>query len=70
MQRPWRGAVYWLAPHGLFSLLSYITQDRQPRDSTTYSGLCPTGLPTPDLTEAFFKLRFLSQITLTSVKLT
>jgi hypothetical protein len=27
MQRPWRGAVYWLASPGLLSLLSYRTQD-------------------------------------------
>jgi hypothetical protein len=25
IQRPWRGAAYWLAPHGLLSLLSYGT---------------------------------------------
>ena len=30
--RPRRGAAYWLALHGLFSLLSYRTQDHQPRD--------------------------------------
>jgi hypothetical protein len=24
MHRPWRGAAYWLAPHGLLSLLPYI----------------------------------------------
>ena len=29
-QRPWRGATYWLAPHGLLSLLSYRTQDHLP----------------------------------------
>jgi hypothetical protein len=27
MQRPWRGAVYWLASPGLLSLLSYRTQE-------------------------------------------
>jgi hypothetical protein len=27
MQRPWRGAAYWLASPGLLSLLSYRTQD-------------------------------------------
>jgi hypothetical protein len=27
MQRPWRDTAYWLAPHGLLSLLSYKTQD-------------------------------------------
>jgi hypothetical protein len=30
MQRPWRGAVHWLAPHGLLSLLSNRTHDHQP----------------------------------------
>ena len=35
MQSPWMGAVYWLAPHGLLSLLSYRTQDHQPRDGYT-----------------------------------
>ena len=30
MQRPWRGAGCWLAPHSLLSLLSYRTQDHQP----------------------------------------
>lgn len=29
MQRTWRGASYWLASHGLFTLLSYRTQDHQ-----------------------------------------
>ena len=33
------GAVYWLASHGLLSLLSYRTQDHHPRDGTTHSGL-------------------------------
>jgi hypothetical protein len=23
-QRTWRGAAYWLAPHGLLSLLSFL----------------------------------------------
>jgi len=27
MQRPWRGAAYWLAHCGFLSLLSYRTQD-------------------------------------------
>jgi hypothetical protein len=39
MQRPWRDAAYWLAPHGLLSLLSYRTQDHQPR-------IAPSGLAT------------------------
>ena len=29
---------YWLASPGLLSLLSYRTQDYQPRDGTTYNG--------------------------------
>ena len=28
----WRSAAYWLASPGLLSLLSYTTQDYQPRD--------------------------------------
>jgi hypothetical protein len=39
MQRPWRDAAYWIASPGLLSLLSYRTQDHQPRDGTTHSGL-------------------------------
>ena len=39
MQRPWRGASYWLAPHGLLSLLFYSTQDYQPMGGTTQRGL-------------------------------
>lgn len=31
MQRPWRDVTYWLASPGLLSLLSYRTQDHQPR---------------------------------------
>jgi hypothetical protein len=33
--------AYWLAPHGLLSLLSYGTQDHQPRDGTTRGELGP-----------------------------
>ena len=42
MQRPWRGAAYWLTPHGLLSLPSYRTQDFQPRDGTIHNGLGST----------------------------
>jgi hypothetical protein len=35
MQRLWRDVLYWLASPGLFSLLSYRTQDYLPRDATT-----------------------------------
>jgi len=41
MQRPWRDATYWLASPGLLSLLSYRTQDHQPRDGTAHNGLGP-----------------------------
>jgi len=39
MQIAWRGAAYWLAYHGLLSLLSYRTQDHQPRSDYTHSGV-------------------------------
>jgi hypothetical protein len=38
MQRPWRDVPYWLAFPGLLSLLSYRTQDYQPRDYTIHNG--------------------------------
>ena len=41
IQRPWRGAAYWIASPGLLSLLSYRTQDYQPRDGATHNGLDP-----------------------------
>ena len=41
MQTPWRGAANWLASPDLLSLLSYRTQDHQPRDGTTHYGLGP-----------------------------
>jgi hypothetical protein len=44
MQRPWRDVTYWLASPGLLSLLSYRTQDYQPRDGTTHNGLGPPSL--------------------------
>jgi hypothetical protein len=37
MQRPWKDAAYWPALPGLLSLLSYRTQDYQPRDGTTHN---------------------------------
>jgi hypothetical protein len=33
------GAAYLFATPGLLSLLSYRTQDHQPRDGTTHNGL-------------------------------
>jgi hypothetical protein len=41
MQRPWKDVTYWLASPGLLSLLSYRTQDYQPRDGTTHKGTSP-----------------------------
>jgi hypothetical protein len=41
MQRPWRAVTYWLVPHGLLSLISYRTQDHQPRVGSTHNGLGP-----------------------------
>lgn len=35
---PWMGADYWLAPHDLFSLLFYRTQDQQSRVFSTTMG--------------------------------
>ena len=39
--RGWGDAVYWLASHGLLSLLSYRTQDHQPWDGTVPRELGP-----------------------------
>jgi hypothetical protein len=65
MQRPWRGAAYRLVSPGLLSLLSYRTQDHQPRDGTTHNGLGPPpsiinsgNSSQPDLMKAFSELRF------------
>ena len=41
MQRPLRDVLYWLASPGLLSLLSYRTQDYQPRDGPTHKGPFP-----------------------------
>jgi hypothetical protein len=68
MQRPWRGAAYWLAQHGLLNLLSNRTQAHQPRNGLTHNdqGRSPsithqenvlqTSLQ-PCLMEAFSQLR-------------
>jgi hypothetical protein len=69
------GAEYWLAPHGFLGLLlSYRTQDRQPRDSTSHSGLGPSPSITNlknalqlDLIEAFFLIVPSFQISLVCV---
>jgi hypothetical protein len=41
MQRPQMDAAYWLAPHGLLSLLPYRTEDPLPRGGPTHNGLRP-----------------------------
>jgi hypothetical protein len=41
MQKPWKDVTYWLASPGLLSLLSYSTQDYQPRDGSTHKGPFP-----------------------------
>jgi hypothetical protein len=38
---PWRDITHWLTSPGLLSLLSYRTQDCQPRDGFTYKGPFP-----------------------------
>ena len=38
---PWTDVLYWLASPGLLSLLSYRTQDYQPRDGPTHKGPFP-----------------------------
>ena len=44
MQSPWRDVTYWLASPGLLSLLSYKTQDYQPRDGPTHNRPSPSPL--------------------------
>jgi hypothetical protein len=41
MQGPWRDVLYWLACSGLLSLLSFRTQDYQPRDGPIHKGPFP-----------------------------
>jgi hypothetical protein len=41
MQKPWRDVTYWLASPVLLNLLSYRTQDYQPRDGPTHKGPFP-----------------------------
>jgi hypothetical protein len=37
MQRPWKGAAYWLAPPGLLTQLSYRTQNHHPSQGWDHS---------------------------------
>jgi len=46
MQRPWWGAAYWIASPDLLNLLSYRTQNYQPRDGTTHNAPPPEPLIT------------------------
>ena len=41
MQRSWRSGTYWLALHGLLSLLSYRTQDHLIRVVRPHNHLGP-----------------------------
>lgn len=43
-QRTWRNTTYWLAPYDLLHLVSYNSQDQQPRVGTTHSKLAPPTL--------------------------
>lgn len=82
MQRPWRSANYWLAPHALLGLLSCRTQDDQLcLGCTTHSGLdpptsimnlknVPQACLQPLLKEAFFPIEAPSSLTYTCIKLT
>jgi hypothetical protein len=65
MQRPWRDVPYWLASSGLLSLLSYRTQNYQPRDGTTHKGPPPLitnweNASQSHLMQAFLQLKLLS----------
>jgi hypothetical protein len=46
MQRPWRSAAYWLAPHGLLSLLSLesLGMPSLPSITSFFFFKCPTDL--------------------------
>ena len=70
-QRPWKGTLYWLAPHGLLSLFSYGTQDQLPTGGTIHSELSPStslinqekaqrSCPQANLIEAFFSTEIAS----------
>ena len=48
MQRPWRSAASWLAPHRWLSLLFCIAQNHPARHGTVYSELGP---PTSSIRE-------------------
>ena len=77
-------ASYWFAPPGLLSLLSYRTQDHQPRDDSTLNWLGPPisnyeialisslrkCLTAGSYGSIFLNLDFSSQMTLACVKLT
>ena len=65
MLRPWRGAAYWLVPHGLLILLSQSTQDHQPRDApptmgwaVSHRSLILKNALQLELAEAFSQSRF------------
>lgn len=43
-QDPWESAVYWLAPHALLRLLSFVSRHHLPRAGPAHSGLGPPTL--------------------------
>lgn len=64
----WRNSVCRPAPHSLFRLLSYVTQDHLPRNSTTHSGV---GLLTSITNqEDALQANPSSQVTLAHIKVT
>ena len=56
MQRPWKGAADWLAPHSLLSLLSYLTQAHGSRGGTITTTNFKKKCPKLYLMEAFSQL--------------
>ena len=45
MERPWRNPAYWLAPHGLLSLLSYTIQGHLLNSGITLQHQLSTKIP-------------------------
>ena len=71
MQSPWRGAAFWLAPHGLLSLLTETRMTSTAGPSPHWLGKCPTGLPATWSYGGIFLLEISSsQGTLACVRLT
>lgn len=79
MERPWRNAAFWLVTNSFLNLLSYSTQDHQPRGDTTCSKLdpppsvispenAPHACPQASMVRALFPVEIpSSEVTLASV---